>query len=108
MKLLPEEIAVFTNCSKFLHPCNFSCDANFTKKYDKKIWTFFLVLIYFQCPQCYFIYFILVKIQGHNNSIVLFKFLPNHTKHKSEINTLVPWQLFLTQKNYILFVEMLK
>ncbi len=110
LKLLPEEIAVLANCSKFLHACNFSCDAKFyKKKHDKKKknWTFFLVLYYFQCPQCYFILFYFIYFGQDSfkvtiNSIVLFEFLPigflPQKKHKSEINTLEPWHLFLTQK----------
>ncbi len=85
------------------------------KKHDKKKnWTFFLVLYYFQCPQRYFILFYVGQdsFKVTINSIVLFEFLPIGflplKKHKSEINTLVPWHLFLTQKKFILFVEMLK
>jgi hypothetical protein len=107
--------------ASFFIPAIFHVMQKFYKKKNmiKKNWTFFLVLYYFQCPQWYFIlfYFILFYVGQDSfkvtiNSIVLFEFLPIGflplKKHKSEINTLVPWYLFLTQKKFILFVEMLK
>jgi hypothetical protein len=101
--------------ASFFIPAIFHVMQILQKKHDKKIkfGHFSLSSTIFSAPNVILFYFILVWSRFKLTIIlfVLFKFLPNgffHTKHKSEINTLVPWQLFLTQKNYVLFVEMLK